>query len=319
VFFWHGHWATSVEKVHSPQLMLAQHRTFREAPDFSVLAHRMVTDAALMIWLDGQHNTKRSPNENLARELMELFMLGGGNYTEQDVKEAGRALTGWRISLTTEAMLFDPPSHDPAKKTILGVTDEFDADKLVELLLRQPACPQFIASRLWSRYGSAVAEIPDQLREKMVAQFPSPTAMLRVLFEDGAFPASKGQLSKQPVEWLVGAMRQLSIRPAGLPAEVRQRLLDGLGRMGQTPFAPPSVGGWPAGVAWLTTGAAQVRLALADELARLAEPDRLAPEDLAYLLCVDGWTDRTYAALRDARSPRQLLTLGLASPEYLVT
>lgn len=318
-FFWHGHWATSIEKVKSPQLMLAQHKTIRNAPDFAVMVRQMVVDRALVYWLDGHHNSKGAPNENLARELMELFTLGVGNYTERDVKEAGRALTGWRVVLGFERSIFELPRHDSGNKTILGVTKNFDAGSLVDLLLAQKACPRFIASRLWFRYGSSTEPIPEALREEMAARFPAPMRMLQALFEDDAFTASRGGMVKQPVEWLVGAMRQLGLRPANFRAPVMAQILEGLKRYGQLPFAPPSVGGWPAGTAWLTPGTTQIRLGLASELAELATVDRLTPERLAHILCVDKWSNRTYAVLRNIRDPRHLLTLGLVSPEYLVT
>ncbi|MFG3701488.1 DUF1800 family protein [Micromonospora sp. NPDC047620] len=319
VFFWHGHWATSVAKVRSAQLMLGQLQAFRESRDFAELAHRMVLDRALVYWLDGQHNKKAAPNENLARELFELFMLGVGQYSERDVKEAGRALTGWRVVLDRETLVSDPQHRDTGRKTILGTTSNFDARSLVDLLLRQRACPRFIASRLWFRYASATQPIPDRTREAMVQAFPAPMAMLRALFEDEAFRATRGTMVKQPIEWLVGAMRNLGIRPAAIPEQVFTEIYWAMEALGQRPFAPPSVGGWPAGAAWLTSAAAQVRLKIASTLAGLVPPGPQAPEAVAHQLCIDKWTDRTYAVLRDVRDGRLKLTLGLVSPEYLVT
>jgi uncharacterized protein (DUF1800 family) len=319
VFFWHGHWATSITKVKSPQLMLAQHRTIRRAGDVAALAHGMVVDPALVHWLDGQLNAKNAPNENLARELFELFLLGIGRYGETDVKEAGRTLTGWQIDLGGERTVFDPRRHDRGTKTVLGVTARLDAHELVDLLLRHPACPRFIASRLWFRYASSTRPMPADVGERMAAEFPDPTAMLRVLFFDDAFRDTAGTMVKQPVEWLVGAMRQLGVRPGNAPAETMTQILDGLAGLGQRPFTPPSVGGWPSGAAWLTSAAAHVRLSLAAKLARLLVPGRMNPQDVAYILGIDRWTDRTYAVLREVTNSRLLLTLGLVSPEYLVT
>jgi uncharacterized protein (DUF1800 family) len=318
LFFWHGHWATSIEKVMSPQLMLRQHLTLRNSPDFTAMARDMVQDPALVYWLDGHTNTKAAPNENLGRELMELFTLGIGNYTEQDVKGAGRALTGWRVNLGSEISVFEPEKHDASNKTILGATRDFDARTLVDHLLGQPACPRFIATRLWFRYASSTTPIPKETLDRMVAAFPGPAQMLRVLFQDEAFQATTGQLVKQPVEWLIGALRQLKLRPAGFsPGDFRQ-VLDGLRGLGQVPFAPPSVGGWPAGAAWLTSATAQVRLGLAWKIAELAHVSPQTPEVLADTLAVETWSDRTYAALRSVKDPRLLVTLGLSSPEYLV-
>ena len=322
IFFWHGHWATSIDKVIRPQLMQLQHATLRSTQDFAKLAHKMIRDPALIFWLDGQLNTKSAPNENLGRELMELFTLGIGNYTERDVKEAGRALTGWRIDFLKATAHLAPQSHDAGSKTILGVRRNFDADSLVNFLLSQKACPRFIATRLWYRYASSSDPIPAATRDAMIAHFPDSMAMLRALFASEEFAASAGHLVKQPVEWLVGAMRQLGLRLTGLDEGTVDLILYGLNRLGQVPFAPPSVGGWPAGPLWLTAGTAQLRLATAGRLAGLAAAatiGQLTPESMATLLAVPAWTNRTYAGLKHAKDTRQLLTLGLISPEYLVT
>jgi uncharacterized protein (DUF1800 family) len=319
LFFWHGHWATSIAKVRSPQLMLTQHLTIRTAPDFAAMARRMVVDPALVYWLDGHTNTRAAPNENFARELMELFLLGIGAYTERDVKEAGRALAGWDVNLGSQTCVLRPQRADRGPKTVLGTTAAFDAHSLVEHLLRQEACARFVASRLWYRYASATRPLPTATRDRMVAAFPAPLAMLRALLSDQAFLDTAGTMAKSPVEWLVGAVRQLGLRPATLTAPELRGLLGGLRDLGQLPFAPPSVGGWPGSGAWLTSAAAQVRLDLAWRLAQLARPARLDPQRLAEILVVEAWSDRTHAALSGVTEPRRLLTLGLASPEYLVT
>jgi uncharacterized protein (DUF1800 family) len=223
------------------------------------------------------------------------------------------------VSLGSEACIMQPEHYDGGRKTILGVTGAIDAPGLADLLLRRKECPRFIASRMWFRYASSSQPIPAGTREAMAAAFPAPRAMLRALFEDEAFGATARTMVKQPVEWLVGAMRQLGLRLGGLPAETLTTILTGLRAIGQIPFAPPSVGGWAHGGSWLTSAAGRVRLVLAGTLAELAKVDQLTPEEVAYILCVDGWTDRTYKVLRDVKDPRHMLTLGMASPEYLVT
>ncbi|WP_406066950.1 DUF1800 family protein [Micromonospora sp. NBC_01638] len=318
-FFWHGHWATSVRKVIRPQLMFLQHRSLRSSLDFAVMAHKMITDPALVYWLDGQTNTRDAPNENLGRELMELFMLGIGRYTERDVKAAGRALTGWKIDYDGARTFFSPATHDAGKKNILGVTKNFDAHSLVDFLLKQDRCPAYIAERLWFRYASSTEPLPKSTRDSMVHAFPNSASMLRKLFADEAFLASAGTLVKQPTEWFVGAMRQLGLRPGELSDDMLDYSLNGLERLGQLPFAPPSVEGWPAGAEWLTVGAAHARLNFAGRIAQLVPAQRLTPEGMAHILTIDTWTNRTYAALKATTDPQRLLTLGLASPEYLVT
>ncbi len=136
---WHGHWATSIVKVKSAAAMAAQNQTERRlgGGDFAGFARAMVKDPALMIWLDASGNTPTAPNENLGRELMELFTLGFGNYQENDVRQAALALTGWRVDRKAAAPTahFDPSRHARGTETILGKTAAFDADSLVDLLV----------------------------------------------------------------------------------------------------------------------------------------------------------------------------------------
>jgi uncharacterized protein (DUF1800 family) len=324
-FFWHGHWATSADKVKSGPLMLGHQQTLARtgSGDFGTMVRAMLRDPALIIWLDGQRNTVKAPNENLSRELMELFTLGVGHYTEQDVREGARALTGWVVDTKTGTASLNPKRHDAKPKTILGRTGDFDADGFAALLLDQPASAEFVVRRLWLRYCSD-APIPLATLDEAKRQ-PTTAATLRVLLLAGGH----AELVKQPVEWLVGALRQLGLRPGELPENQRKQLQSGLNQLGQVPLRPPSVGGWPAGAAWLTTSATQARLKLAQLLAgRAPQPflDRLgaAPQGqrvdaLARLLVVDAFTDRTRAALTPAAGdPRKLLALGLASPEYAI-
>jgi uncharacterized protein (DUF1800 family) len=331
VFFWHGHWATSAQKVQSARLMRTQLQTFRTYGhgDFAVFAKAMVRDPALIVWLDGQRNTAKAPNENLARELMELFTLGIGAYTENDVKAAARALTGWTLNRANGTAVFTPKRHVQSAETILGGTADYDADSLVDLLVRQPAHPAFLAARLWLRFGSD-APLPASTRDTMVAAYGSGRdvgAMLAAMLTDDGFAASRGQLVKQPVEWAAGALRQLGVAPAG---KVATAVLNAVGRMGQAPLRPPSVGGWPAGTAWLTTSSLQVRMKAATVVAgalpdstmtALARGDAGAKVDaVGRMLAVDAWTGRTRAALTAvAGRPQRLVTLALISPEYAIS
>ncbi len=334
IFFWHGHWATSAQKVKSGPLMLTQLQTFRQvgSGNFGVMLKAMLRDPALIFWLDGQQNTSKAPNENLARELMELFTLGIGAYSEDDVKQAARALTGWTIDRATLQSAFVPRRHDAGSKTILGQTANFDTDSFADLLLAQPAHPVHIAARLWYRFGSG-DPIPAATQTRLVDAYGPGrdiTAMARALFTDEAFASAQGQLVKQPVEWVVGALRQLGIDPNSLTGKQPLVLLGGLDALGQVPLEPPSVGGWPAGAAWLTTSSTQARMKLASAFADAAAAPVVAPlgtgsdaakiAALGRLLAVDAWTDRTQAALQLAvGDSRKLLALGLISPEYTVT
>jgi uncharacterized protein (DUF1800 family) len=333
IFFWHGHWATSVQKVKSAQMMQRQLDTFRQygQGDFGVFTKAMLRDPALIFWLDGQTNVRQAPNENLARELMELFTLGVGNYTEDDVRAGAKALTGWAIDRTSVTARFVANRHDPGTKTILGTTAAFDTDSYADLLMSQPANASFLAARTWFRFGSG-EPIPPGTADRLAAAYKPKrdvTALMRALFTDPEFAGTSGALVKQPVEWLVGAARQLGLRPAALTDAQRKQFVSALDGLGQVPLEPPSVGGWPADAAWLTTSSLQVRLRVAATLAGVASQamvDTLSGSTdaklaaLARLLVVDAWTDRTKAALvAAAADPRRLLTVGLASPEYTVS
>ncbi|MFF5075581.1 DUF1800 family protein [Actinoplanes sp. NPDC000266] len=321
-FFWHGHWATSVRKVRSAHLMLGQQATLRRygAGDTGPLVRAMLRDPALIIWLDGQKNTRKAPNENLAREVMELFTLGLGAYAEADVKAAARVLTGWQVDRATGAARLAAKRHDDRPVTLLGRTGRFDLDSYADALIRDPAHVPFLAGRLWSRYASDTAPVPPSV----VAAGRNTTALIEAMCRAPEFAATAGTLVKQPVEWLIGATRQLGLRIGELETAQQQRLVGTLRALGQVPLSPPSVGGWPAGTAWLTTSSAMARLRAGQQLAALAPAaaDRLTGADrvdaLASLLVVEAWTDRTRTALSGVKDPRRLLALGLASPEYAV-
>lgn len=330
-FFWHGHFATSVRKVRDNRLMLVQNEQFRRlgAGDFRELARTMVADPALLLWLDGQQNRKGKPNENLAREFMELFTLGVGHYTETDVREAARALTGWKLDRSTGTATFAPALHDNGAKTILGRTATFDAPGFVDLLVDQPSSPVFLAGRLWTRFVADQPPTPSTMAALVAAYEPGRdvTALLRAIVGSTEFRDPGSVLVRQPVEWLVAALRALRIRPGALPKATQQTLRAGLAGLGQELFAPPNVGGWPAGNEWLTTVAAGTRLRLAQVLTQAADLGAVAGQPagqrvdaVAALLGLGSWTDRTRAALQGvAGNPPQLVALALASPEYAVS
>jgi uncharacterized protein (DUF1800 family) len=332
VFFWHGHWATSIQKVYDPGMMLRQQQTFRDlgTGDFGAFLRAMLRDPAMILWLDGESNTAKAPNENLAREAMELFTLGVGNYTETDVRQAARALTGWQVNRAARTSALNPKRHDGGDKTILGRTGALDLDGFAGMLLDQSANGAFLATRLWYRFA-ADQPIAADVRDRLVSAYRTGrdiTALLSAMFGDPAFAGTRGQLVRQPTEWAVGAMRQLGIRPSRLPADAQRQLTAGLTSMGQTLLAPPSVGGWPGGTAWLTSSGAETRLRLGTLLASHADqpllrqlaaaPAAQRPEALARLLVVDAFTPRTRAVLAPVADPQRLVALGLASPEYAV-
>lgn len=331
-FFFHGHFATSIQKVKSPGFMVQQNQTMRTlgGGDFGTLAHAMVRDPAMMLWLDSAGNTLKAPNENLARELMELFTLGVGNYTEDDVRAGARALTGWRLDPDGKATLV-PKLHDDTPKTILGRTADFDDTSFVDWILRQPASPAFVTGRFWARFGMPGPVPPDVSGRLLAAYGPNRdiTALLRALFLDPVFrgPQARYALVKQPTEYVVGVLRALRIKvDATGESKDNEVLRTALTGLGQTPFYPPNVGGWPEGTAWLTTAAAQTRFGFAEWAVTkgdLSQVENSSPSQridaVAHLLGVDAFSDRSASALNEVvANPQQLVTLALLAPEYLV-
>jgi uncharacterized protein (DUF1800 family) len=327
-WFWHGHFATSAQKVRYPQLMSAQNETLRRLGrgDFRTLANAMIVDPAMLVWLDGGGNRVGKPNENLAREFMELFTLGVGNYTEDDVRQAARALTGWRVDFRTGAARLDPVDHDAGPKSVLGTTADFDASGLADLLVTRPASPRFLAGRVWRRFVSDAPPDPATLDALVAAYGPSHdiTAVVRAAVMSPAFRSASSVLVRQPVEWLVGALRALRLPASHVKGAA---LTGGLRDLGQTPFFPPDVGGWPAGTPWLSTAAALARLRTARALTAVADlspvADVPAPgrvEATAALLGLPGFTARTTEALAPlAGHPPDLVAAALASPENTVS
>ena len=331
-WFWHGHFATGVQKVKYAGLMLGQNDTMRRLGlgDFGPLAHAMVVDPAMLIWLDGNNNTAKAPNENLAREFMELFSLGHGNYSETDVKEAARALTGWKINRQNGEVMLRPGLHDDGSKTLLGTTADLGAQDFVDVVLGQPASAEFVVGRLWARLVSTETPPPRDVKETLLDAYGpgrSVTAVLTAMMNSAPFRAAGTSLVKQPVEWLVGLCRALGVRPSQLSELQQKRLVGGLRGMGQVPFRPPSVGGWPAAGGWLTTASALARmntarlLVAASGLVELEKSSaKTRAEDVRRLLGVDRFSTRTTNAIEQVadRAPAAV-AIGAASPEYTVS
>ncbi|PRY44656.1 DUF1800 domain-containing protein [Umezawaea tangerina] len=322
-WFWHGHFATSEQKVRSPFHMLGQNEAFRRlgAGDFGELAKALVVDPALILWLDGNDNRSGAPNENLAREFMELFTLGIGHYSETDVREAARALTGWTVKRDSAQAVLTAKRHDDKPQTVLGVTSSFTAASFVDTVLAKPESAAFVVGRLWFRLVSATPPAPDAV-DRLVAAYGAKrdvTAVLRAIAAEPAFRSADTTLVKQPVEWVVGLMRALDVRWESLDDKAVKQLGTGLRGMGQVPLRPPSVGGWAAGGAWLTTAAGVARLTVARLLAARTASKPADAEAARVLLSVDAWSDRTRDALAKVDKPEDVIAVAACAPEYVVS
>ena len=270
--FWHNHFVSSQQKVRIARLMYGQNAMLRANAlgNFGVLLHAAAKDPAMLVYLDSAQNRKGQPNENFAREVMELFTLGEGRYTEQDIKDAARAFTGWSLNRETGEYLFRPGIHDFGDKTVLGKSGNFDGDAVLDILLAQPATADFVTTKLWREF---VSPDPDPREIRRIAQafrnsgYDIKVALRELLLADAFWAhGNRGSLVKGPVEFVVGTLRQLEIQPpSGLPFAV---LAAG---MGQNLFAPPNVKGWPGGNAWIDANTLLARKQFVDRLARADE------------------------------------------------
>jgi uncharacterized protein (DUF1800 family) len=267
--FWHNHFVSSQQKVRFARLMHAQNATLRANAlgNFATLLHAASKDPAMLIYLDVAQSRKGQPNENFAREVMELFTLGEGQYNEQDIKEAARAFTGWSLDRETGQYLFRPGIHDTGVKTVLGRSGRFDGDAVLDVILARPQTSEYITAKLWREFVSAD---PDPREVKRIAQIfrgqdYDVKAALRGLLLSDAFwaPDNRGTLVKSPVELVVGTLRQLEVAPgSALPFAVASS------GMGQNLFSPPNVKGWPGGETWINSNTLLARKQFLDRLAR---------------------------------------------------
>jgi uncharacterized protein (DUF1800 family) len=250
--FWHGHFATSQKEVRSSFHMYRQNELFRSRAlgSFRELTRAVAKDPAMLEYLDNARNRKGRPNENFARELLELFTLGIGNYTEDDVKEAARALTGW--TLRENEFFFNRRAHDAGDKLFLGRKGAFTGDDIVDIIFEQPAASRFIARKLFVYFAheDPPAEAVEALAATLRGNGFEVRAALGRLFRSAEFysPRSRGTRVKSPVELVVGTLRLLGVDPGDSAFAAAAA-----GRMGQELFLPPSVKGWDGGQAWIST------------------------------------------------------------------
>lgn len=321
--FWHGHWATSIANIFYPLPMQKQNDTFRTYAlgNFEDMTKAMVVDGALNYWLDNEENYLTSPNENLARELMELMTLGVNNFTQHDVTSAARALTGYSTDIATGAVRFNPTQHYSKPVTILGTTKSFNAETLASLLVSRPENAKFITDRLWFRFVSGSTTPPPSLAQSFANR--EIVSLVDALVRSHAWTSSANSLVKSPIEWFVGACRALRVPPSKPNGPLTQWWLL---QMGQQLFYPPNVGGWPSGQAWLSGVSFQYRFGLAQSIVALGDLSPLSvPKSKMVQACADWlgvaeWSRRTGSALEAATgSPAELALAALLSPEYVVS
>jgi uncharacterized protein (DUF1800 family) len=274
--FWHNHFATSQQKVNRSQPMWRQHQLLRDNAlgSFSTLLHGIAKDPAMLVYLDGDSNRKLAPNENFAREVMELFALGeasqGGGYTEQDIKEVARAFTGWSVERDDFSFKFRKPQHDESSKTVMGRSGMFDGSDVLDIMLAQPACAQFIVTKLWREFVSPTAD-PKEVK-RIAARFAQNnhaiSAALADLLTTQAFwdDSNRGSLIKSPVDLIVGTVRQFGFSYSDVMPFVLKTA-----QLGQNLLMPPNVKGWPGHTDWVNTSTLLERKRFTEQLFRTVE------------------------------------------------
>jgi uncharacterized protein (DUF1800 family) len=256
--FWHGHFTTSAKDERAASLIWNQNELLRSqaAGNFSTFVHKIARDPAILDYLNNAENRKAHPNENFARELMELFTLGIGNYTEHDIKESARAFTGWAHD--GDDFVFRRFQHDDDTKYFMGESGNFDGDDIINIILAKPACPRFIAGELFSyfAYDNTDPSMAEALGSVLKGHNFEMRPLIKTILTSRAFysPAAIGTQIKSPIQLVVGTSRLLD-----LPAPPARLIQNQLKQMGQIPLMPPNVKGWPGGQLWINTSTLFVR------------------------------------------------------------
>lgn len=251
--FWHGHFATGADKVEDPILMQAQNETLRmhALGSFRDMVQAISRDAAMLVYLDSANNRKTHPNENYARELMELFCLGEGHYSEMDIRELARCFTGWEVK--NRRFRFNRYQHDFGSKTILGTTREFSGEEAIDQVLEQPTAAEFLVTKLVRFFLFDEPHAPARLIEPLAQQlrkeqFQLAPVVQRMLSSNLFFsPLARARKIRSPVELVVGLVRCLEIRTD------MNTLARDIRNVGQGLFFPPNVKGWDGGRSWINS------------------------------------------------------------------
>ncbi|MEL7498432.1 MAG: DUF1800 domain-containing protein [Planctomycetota bacterium] len=266
--FWHGHFATGAEKVNNARAMFRQNQLLRKHAfgKFEPLVKDISSDVAMLVYLDSEENRRTRPNENYARELMELFCLGPGNYSEEDIKEIARCFTGWTIR--KNQFRFNEHHHDKNTKAFLGVSGNYDGNDAVSIVLKQPAAPRFIAKKLIRYFVADEIELTDRFVQPVADRLRETDFdirdTIRMILTSHVFysPVAMGHKIKSPVELTVGFLRFFE-------ATTNVTLLTNrIADLGQLPLYPPNVKGWNGGKTWINASTILGRANLTADILR---------------------------------------------------
>jgi uncharacterized protein (DUF1800 family) len=275
--FWHSHFANRQPTV---PVAIKQVNTLQRLGlgKFGDLLREMIRDVGLLLSLNNERNRRAHPNENFARELLELFTIGRGHYTEQDVREAARAFTGWQGNTISAEFEFDERAHDAGTKTFMGKTGPWTGDDIVRIVLEQPQTAVFLTTKIYRWIVSDTpnpARIAELAKSFFASQYDIGALVRQILMADWFYePAVRGARIKGPIE-LVTGLRHLT--NADFPSNLSWQLV--LSNLGQQLFFPPNVAGWPGGRSWIDSATLVYRLKLPQALFQEAKLDVVAKED----------------------------------------
>lgn len=267
VWFWHGHLTSSYDKVGVWRMMWRQHLLLRQHAlgNFREMVQAITVDPAMLVYLDGAESTADAPNENYGRELMELFTIGRGNYGQDDVHAAATALAGWQVDDRRATASFDSESGNNTPVTFLG-NSVVRASDIVDVVCNHSACPPFIAAKL-HRFLAGEDPSPERLQH-LADVFASSGLEIRPLVEaivrDESFLELRMNRPRYPVEWVIAALGTFGI-------DKPRMIYEHVSTLGQVPFYPPNVAGWPPGPRWVSASHALARAALAAQAPAIAE------------------------------------------------
>jgi len=328
VLFWHGHFTSSFKKVRFAPSLFRQNALFRREAlgNFATLLGDVARDPAMLAYLDGVRNIAGKPNENFARELLELFTLGEGHYTDEDVKAAARAFTGWSVSRSTGEFVNRTDKHDDGEKSFLGQSGRFGPTEIIAILLKHPRTAETVVEKLWVEFISFRPD-PDEVK-RLASYFRKDydiRKLMREMLVSNAFrdPANRASLIKAPIEMVIGTARLLDT-----PLPLKSGVVQMLDAMGQVPFEPPNVKGWIGGENWITTytflqrqqflrriiettsvASSESMVAKGQRSSRQAERRQMAPDDATIQLMDDGTRDTPQAKLGPTLSGSDPMTL----------
>lgn len=268
--FWHNHFTSSLQKTLQPSLLHKQNLLIRRYAlgNYADFLHAIAKDPAMLVYLDGYQNVKDEPNENFARELLELFTLGRGHYHEMDVKAAAKAFTGWNVNNDNGQFVYRKNLHDSSPVTFMGHTGNFDGDAIIDILLRNPRTVEVVCEKVWRNFvnnGTPDAGIIKSWGQSFRASGYDIKGLMRTALNSNQFweARNRGTLVKSPVEMVIGTARMLSY-----PRESTTELVNLCRLLGQELFDPPNVKGWKGGDHWINTQTLLIRTAYLTKLSR---------------------------------------------------